>query len=276
MLRMAALKSFLFILVFCLVTGCTDDSKEDLQPDTDNTEQSISNDNNNITEKQKELIVGISPDNMPFEFVHNSQIVGFDIDLINSIAKKLKMKFIIRDMQFYLIIPSLKNGDIHVAISGISETPERAAVIDFSTPYYHDNFVILSLNNLDPNKPRQDGMKIGVQTGTLMHQWIMEQNVQVDTITKFDIITMDSNSTLIEELKNRKLDGILMDQITASSISKSSLEIPMIVNDLKGVNRTARSIGLQKDDPLLEQINSAINELHTTGELNKMKKEWGL
>jgi polar amino acid transport system substrate-binding protein len=265
MLRIAVIKSFLFILVFCLATGCTDESNEDLE----STAYKAGG-------QTPELVVGISPDNVPFEFVHNSQIVGFDIDLINSISKKLKMNFIIKDMQFYLIIPSLKNGDIHVAISGISETPERAAVIDFSTPYYHDNFAILSIDNLDPHNPIQDGMKIGVQNGTLMHQWIMEQNIQVDTITKFDIISMDSNLTLIEALKNKKLDGILMDQITASSISKSNVETPMVISNLKGANTTARSIGLQKNDPLLEKINSAIHELHVSGEISKMKKEWGL
>ena len=265
MLRIATIKSLLFILVFCLATGCSDESKENSQSEA-----------YKLDNHTPELVVGISPDNMPFEFVHNSQIVGFDIDLINSIAKKLKMNFIIKDMQFYLIIPSLKNGDIHVAISGISETPERAAVIDFSTPYYHDNFAILSIDNLDPNKPIQDGMKIGVQNGTLMHQWIMEQNVQVDTITKFDIITMDSNLTLVEALKDKRLDGILMDQITASSISKSNVEVPMVVNNLKDINTTARSIGLQKNDPLLEKINSAIHELHVTGEITRMKQEWGL
>ena len=272
---MNTFKSFLFILVFCLVAGCTDESKQDSQKTTatkvDNkTAHSAPNANDSALDEQEELIVGISADNMPFEFMRNGQVKGFDVDLINAISKKLQMKIIIKDMQFYLIIPSLESGDINVAISSISETPERAAVIDFSTPYYYDNFAILSIDNLEPTNPIQDGMKIGVQTGTLMHQWIMKQNIQID------VVTMDNNLTLVEELKNKNLDGILMDAITANSIAKSSIETPMAVVNLKGINATARSIGVRKGDTILEKINAVINELQVSGELDEMKKEWGL
>jgi polar amino acid transport system substrate-binding protein len=272
---MSILKSLLFILVCCLLSGCNEDSEE---KSTENTTQ-VKQVKNTIKSynipsttdyTQEDLIVGISPDNMPFEFMKNGEIKGFDVDLINAIAQKLQMNVIVKNMQFYLIIPSLESGDIDIAISSISATPERAAVIDFSTPYYYDDFALLSIDNLDPNDPIKDGMRIGVQTGTLMHQWIMKQDLQVD------VVTMDSNLILVEELKNKNLDGILMDAITANGIAKASLNEIMKVAHLKGINATARSIGVRKGDDILEKINSAINELQVSGELDKMKKDWGL
>ncbi len=274
MLKNKNLKFFLLTLfcTFYLLTGCSEnDSKNSTAADTHNNElQTSDDDNDDMSPEEDVLIVGTSADHLPFEFVKDSQIVGFDIDLINAIAKKLKMKVMIKDMQFYLIIPSLQNGDINIAISGISETPERSQVIDFSVPYYYNNFAILSIDTLDPSNPIQPGMKIGVQTGSLMNQWITKQDVKVD------VMSMDNALVLVEELKNKNLDGVLFDQITAKDIAKSNPEIPMKVTELQGLKTKGIAIGVQKDDPILDRINSAINELQESGELDKIKHAWGL
>ena len=72
---MSILKSLLFILVCCLLSGCNEDSEE---KSTENTTQ-VKQVKNTIKSynipsttdyTQEDLIVGISPDNVPFEFVH--------------------------------------------------------------------------------------------------------------------------------------------------------------------------------------------------------------
>ena len=223
-----------------------------------------------VYDAENTLIVGTTADFPPFEFITDGNIVGFDIDLINAVAKDLGMEVLIRDMQFYSLIPSLQNGDIQAVVAGMSYTPERGKEIDFSTPYYFNKFAMLVIGEHDKIDPIKPGMKIGVQTGTIMHQWIMKQKIDVE------IITMDSNIQLIEDLKSKRLDCVLADDVAAKSVIKASPYLDLNLINLEGVSDAGMSIGLKKDSPLLERINASITKLNENGELAKLKLKWGL
>jgi len=223
-----------------------------------------------VYDAENTLTVGTTADFMPFEFMRDGNVVGFDIDLINAIAKDLNMEVLIRDMQFYSLIPSLQNGDIKVAIAGMSYTPERARQIDFSTPYYFNKFAMLVIGEHDKVDPIKPGMKIGVQTGTLMHQWIKKQKIGID------IVTMDSNIQLVEDLKSKRLDGILFDSVSAKSVINANPYLDLNLINLQGVSDNGMSIGVKKDSLLLERINSSIAKLVESGEIAKLKEKWGL
>lgn len=216
------------------------------------------------------LVVGTTADFKPFEFINNGEIVGFDIDMISAIAKELDMVVLIRDMKFYALIPSLQNGDIQVAVAGMSYTSDRASEIDFSTPYYFNKFAMLVIGDHDKVNPIKAGMKIGVETGSVMEQWIKNQDIALD------IISMDNNIKLIDTLKSNNLDGILFDDISAKSIINSNPYIAFNLIALQGVNESGMAIGIMKDSPLLERINSAIDTLNQNGEMAKLKMKWGL
>jgi polar amino acid transport system substrate-binding protein len=223
-----------------------------------------------IYDAENTLIVGTTADFMPFEFISNGKIIGFDIDLINAIAKELHMTVLIRDMQFYALIPSLENGDIQVAIAGMSYTTERARQINFSKPYYFNKFAMLVIGDHDKINPIKAGMKIGVQTGTVMEEWIQKQAIGAE------IKSMDSNIKLIAALKDNHLDGVLFDNLSAKSVINSNPYIPLNLIALPGVDNSGMSIGVMKNSPLLEQINNAIDTLTANGEISKLKTKWGL
>lgn len=216
------------------------------------------------------LVVGTSVDFPPFEFISNNKIIGFDIDIINIIAKELNMNILIRDMKFYTLIPSLESGDIQIAIAGITYTDERAKQIDLSTSYYSNKFAMLVVGEHDRINPIKPGMKIGVEEGSMMEQWLKKQRIGIE------IITMDSNTTLIKSLENNDLDGVLFDAVSAKAIIKLHPYIPFNLVDLAGVAASGMSIGVMKDSPLLERINSILKQLHSNGEMAKLKAKWGL
>ncbi len=216
------------------------------------------------------LIVGTTGDFIPFEFLKNGEIVGFDIDLIKAIANKMGMGILVRDMQFYSLIPSLQNDDVEVVIAGMSYTSERAKQVDFSKPYYFNKFAMLVIGQYDNLDPIKKGMKIGVQTGTLMHQWLQKQKLDIE------IVTMDSNIQLVEELKTRRLDGILFDAVSGREVINANQYLPLNLVTLSGVDDNGMSIAVKKGSPLLDKINDAIAELTDSGELASLKLKWGL
>lgn len=64
------------------------------------------------------------------------KLVGFEIDLMNDLCKRMK-----RQCQFVVVdwngmIPKLQEGTVDVIMSGLSIKEERRKAIDFSLPYY--------------------------------------------------------------------------------------------------------------------------------------------
>lgn len=81
--------------------------------------------------------VGTSADYPPFEYIDNSgKKVGFDIALMEEIARRLGIKLEWVDLSFDPLLSAVQNGKIDLAISAISFSEDRAEIVSFSVPYY--------------------------------------------------------------------------------------------------------------------------------------------
>ncbi|POA54213.1 basic amino acid ABC transporter substrate-binding protein, partial [Pseudomonas sp. GW460-R15] len=73
----------------------------------------------------------------PFAFENkDKQIVGFDIDIINAIAKQQGLKIKIVNTPFTGIFGALNNGDVDLVISGVTINEKRKQSYDFPPPYF--------------------------------------------------------------------------------------------------------------------------------------------
>ncbi|MEN6639011.1 MAG: transporter substrate-binding domain-containing protein [Smithella sp.] len=79
----------------------------------------------------------------PFAYIKHGKIVGYDIEIVMTIASKLGCKLEIIDMDFAAIIPSLISGKSHMAGCGITMTEERAQSVLFSIPNYKGGIVVM-------------------------------------------------------------------------------------------------------------------------------------
>ncbi len=82
----------------------------------------------------------------PFEFLdaETGKYAGFDIDLIDAIAKEAGFEPKIYSMGLDALIPALMSDTIDVAISALTITPERAKKVDFTKPYYESGLTIMT------------------------------------------------------------------------------------------------------------------------------------
>jgi len=81
-----------------------------------------------------QLTYGTAATFAPFEYMKDGALVGFDIDLINAIAKQMKLKPDPSNTQFSGLIPALQGGRTDIINSAMYMTPARAAQVDF-VPY---------------------------------------------------------------------------------------------------------------------------------------------
>ena len=73
--------------------------------------------------------------NPPFEYVSNGQRIGFEVDLMNEIARRLALTPVFVDTQWETILQQMQAGQYDVIVGGITITPEREKSLAWSVPY---------------------------------------------------------------------------------------------------------------------------------------------
>lgn len=68
---------------------------------------------------------------------------GYDVQVAKYVANKLGLKLEVYAMEFDSLITAVNAGTIDAIVAGMSPTEERKQEIDFSTPYYISNLVVI-------------------------------------------------------------------------------------------------------------------------------------
>ena len=223
------------------------------------------------------LVVGTSADFAPFEFpiVQNGQkkIVGFDIMLAKKIANNLGVKLKIENVEFSSLISELKNKKVDLILSGLSITPQRKKSIDFSTPYYTTKNVLL-VKKADKNKYtslKQLAKKsIGVQQGST------QQSIATAKLKSSNLVVESVVTSLTTELKNGKLDGVLVESGVADGYVSKYPDQYAIAPVKMPIEKESQSYsaGIAKgNQALVKRVNKVIKQLKKNGTDKQMLKQ---
>src|SRR5436190_10978201 len=114
------------------------------------------------------LLVGSDIPYPPFEQGSPPDYTGFDIDLIDAIAKKLNLTTSIQDTSFDTIFSDEQAGKFDVVISASTILPSREKRVAFSKPYFDANQSLMVQKNgdLQSTKDITSSTISGAQEGT--------------------------------------------------------------------------------------------------------------
>ena len=106
----------------------------------------------------------------PFQFQRGKAIVGFDVDLIDLVARRLGVRQKIIDTQF----TAITSGQVFavaacdLAAAGMTVNRQRASVVDFSRPYFESGQVLMARRDarVTPDAFGPGGLRVGVVEGT--------------------------------------------------------------------------------------------------------------
>src|SRR5690349_12658558 len=129
-----------------------------------------------VAHAQEVLRVATDATFPPFEYSENGKRTGFDVELIEAIAKVMNRKVEWIDIDFKGLIPGLLANRFDVAASAIYITDERRKVVDFTDPYYPGGLVIMTKKGDNSIKGPEDlkGKKVTVQVGTKSVNYLKE------------------------------------------------------------------------------------------------------
>ena len=91
-----------------------------------------------------QLVVATSTGFEPFEMVdQEGKYSGIDLEIAYYLAQELNKELVIQDMQFEAVVNSVETGICDIGMAGLSVTPARAEVVNFSNSYYNASQVIV-------------------------------------------------------------------------------------------------------------------------------------
>ncbi|MBB5132712.1 polar amino acid transport system substrate-binding protein [Thermocatellispora tengchongensis] len=107
----------------------------------------------------------------PFQFRQGDKTVGFDVDIVDLVAKKLGVRQEIIDIDFAAIKSgaALNSGRCDLAAAGMTITPDREKNLAFSVPYFDATQALMApkgsgITSLDDVKAK--GLRLGAQAST--------------------------------------------------------------------------------------------------------------
>lgn len=218
--------------------------------------------------------VGTHPTFAPFEFTDNKgNIIGFDLDVIQAIAKANGDEIKIESMPFDGLIPSLITSNIDAIISGMTITEERKKRVSFSTGYYGSNLsILMHKDKADTYKSVNDfaGKTICVQIGTTGHEFAKK-------ISPDNIKAMNNEPDAILELTNGGCEAVINDRpVNLYYLQKSKLDTLMDFVDPEFTKNVDNfGIAVRKDNTeLLNKLNSGLEKIKASGELDQIHLKW--
>ena len=117
--------------------------------------------------------VGANIGNVPWEFQNaQGQYVGFEIDLVNAVAKRVGRSVAIENIPFNGLFPAVQSNRIQIAISSITVTPRRLATLGFAQPYYDaDQSLSVARSSKIMSLEDLSGKIVGVDTASTGDIW---------------------------------------------------------------------------------------------------------
>ncbi len=207
----------------------------------------------------------------PFQFNEGGDVVGFDVDMMDLVAKELGVEQEIIDTPFEGIQSgeSLNAGKCDIAAAGMTITEERAKVIDFSDPYFDATQALLvkadsGITSLDDLA----GKSIAVQEGTTGEEYVNDNAPEDAEIRSFEDLAL-----LTAAVKTGQVDagvndnGVLFDYVNQNPDTE-------VATEFDTGEQYGFAVKLDGNDALLETTNKVIADAKSDGTYDEIFKKW--
>lgn len=209
--------------------------------------------------------------NPPFGAVDpkTHDIVGYDVDFAKALAKSLGVKLELVATNPANRIPLLQSGKVDLIVADITITPERAQVIDFSTPYFVTGQQFLVAADGADKLDAYSKSRIGAVKGTTGEQALHQRFPQARVLAYDDI------PLALTALRNGNVQAITQDStilagLLAEAPDKAKFKI---LPDL--LSKEEIGVGVTKGETaLLNAVNDELVKLEQSGEAANIYDAW--
>ncbi|WP_430738040.1 transporter substrate-binding domain-containing protein [Psychrobacter sp. VH5] len=197
----------------------------------------------------------------PFSYTDaDGKLIGYEIELVDALCAQMKAECEVISQDWDGLIPGLNAQKFDAAIAGMSITPERKEVVDFSDPYFHSGIILIGKKGDDLAIDSLKGQPIASQRSTVASQYLQDEHSDAD------IKLYDTQDNAYLDLTSGRVRGMMSDKVTGIDWLKTEAGQNYEVkgNEISS-NDDAMGIAFRKGDPLVSKFNKALSELKANG-----------
>ncbi|MCL6669680.1 MULTISPECIES: transporter substrate-binding domain-containing protein [Streptomyces] len=208
----------------------------------------------------------------PFQSEIDGKVQGFDVSMIDLVAKDLGVKQQILDTPFenFKTGAFLNSGQCDLAAAGMTITAERKKNVDFSDPYFDATQALLvgknsGITSLADAKAKK--VKLGAQAQTTGEDYAKKQG--------FDPVSFESSDAVLNGLRAGQVKAVVIDYPVVQGWLKDKANADAF--KLAGQINTGEQYGFtvkKGNTKLLAAVNKAIKNAKADGTYKKLYEKW--
>jgi polar amino acid transport system substrate-binding protein len=219
--------------------------------------------------KSGTLNAGVKYDFKPFGFTNEKgKVVGFDIDLLEYIAKDLGVKVKFQQVTSKTRIPLVAGGQIDIAAASMTHKVQRDDTIDFTISYFFDGQSILARKDCKAKEAKDfAGKRVGVIQGATSKENFKK------LVPKAKMVSFQEYPQAVMALKKGKIDAITTDLVWCTTQANDSKGAFKVVGDTISYEPYGMGIA-ENESNLRDAVNFAIQKAVKDGTYAKHYNKW--
>ncbi|MCX4511087.1 ABC transporter substrate-binding protein [Streptomyces sp. NBC_01619] len=208
----------------------------------------------------------------PFQFEQGGKVVGFDVALVDLVAKNLKVEQKIVDTPFenFKTGAFLNSGQCDLAAAGMTITDERKKNVDFSVPYFDATQALLATKKSGVTslaEVKAKGAKLGAQAETTGESYAKSQG--------FDPVSFESSDAVLNGLRTGQVDAVVIDYPVVQGWLKDKANADAFALGQNIETGEQYGFSVKKgNDKLRAAIDKAITDAKADGTYKKLYEQW--
>jgi ABC-type amino acid transport substrate-binding protein len=215
--------------------------------------------------------------NPPFEFLKGGKEVGYEVDLMNDIARRLDLRPLYINTHWETILQEMQEHRYDCIVGGITITPARERILAWSVPYMTTTLSLVVNAAKMPGITRLADLKtaaVGVQAATTDYDTAVAMRKKGE-IGKIVVYPFDRIADAMTDLEAGRITAVMKVAPVASYLARRmpNLRIVAQVPD----DPQPLGIGFAKDERALEMaVNYALASMRTDGTMARLAQRWGV
>lgn len=223
------------------------------------------------------LDVAMDDTYVPMEYRdNNNNLVGFDVDLSEALAKQMGVKAEIHCVAWDGIFTGLTSNQYDVIISTTSITPERKENYQVSDPYMSNGIVIVGRKDYGDSAAKTfqelEGKTVGVQIETSADHAI--QKLKEDTGVNVNVKQFDGMLDAFSALEGKQVDYVMTDENVGSYYVSQKPDTFVVTSTAPLTNEPIGIIARKESEDLMKKIDEALKVLRDNGTLKELSNKW--
>jgi polar amino acid transport system substrate-binding protein len=207
----------------------------------------------------------------PFQFQRGGAVVGFDVDLIDLVARRLGLRQKIVDTEFTEITSGrvFEVGECDVAAAGMTINRRRASAVDFSQPYFDSGLVLMARRGVRVTSDAltSGDLRVGVVVGTTGQDYAQDEGWNPKAYANSEVE--------LDALRTGQVDVLVQDDpvVRYWLTDPANAGFTMVLG-VRTHERYGFAVGRGRGPALLRLIDQVITQTRGDGAYQRIYEKW--